>query len=132
MAYRFKESMGGLLKMALLTGVLAGVLSVFLGGFLAGFGNTAVGGMLVSLVLIVVLVLVKKSVKIDETTLYDFVLFLGAIVFFGSLLGMIFPAATTYILAVGDTLKVSALLFTFLYIALAELILAKAGVKELK
>lgn len=112
-------------KWALPVAVVAGVVAMLLGNFLSGFASQPTGQILLSVLLIVALVALKVKVKIDNVSLYDIVILFAAITLVGTIVGLFAAQARPFILAIGDNLTVSGLLFTFLYIGLAELVISK-------
>ena len=76
---------------------------------------------------IVALVGLKKYAKIDDLSFYDIVVLLAAITLVGSILTAFFAFAAPFILTISNTVTVSGLLFTFLYIAIAEAFMQKLG-----
>lgn len=67
------------LKGALLVGFIAGFASFLLSQVLAGIGTSAIGSLVLALLLVVVLLAAKKHVKIDEISVFDLVLFVATI-----------------------------------------------------
>ena len=118
-----------LLKWALGVGFIAGIVALFLGGILSGFAATSQGQLIISFALLVALVFLAKHAKIDNVSVFELVLLFAAITAFGSLIGMFVPQVSSFILTIGDNLTVSGLLFTFFYIAVAEVVLNKLNVK---
>lgn len=125
MAYHFEKDLKSTFVHAVPVAFLAGIAAWFLGGTLQGFASQTVGQIVLSLVVIVALVGLKKFAKIDDLSFYDIVILLAAITLVGTILTAFVPAASPFILTISNTITVSGLLFTFLYIGIAEAIMTE-------
>ena len=116
------------LKRSLMLGLGAGIIAVLIGGMVtgltAGLGawSAAVGGLLA----LVLAIYLGKMSKFDSATLFEFVIALAAIATVVSVLAIFLPAVAGYILTFGG-FTLSSLLWTFIYLMGAEVLLNKFG-----
>lgn len=76
------------------------------------------------LIAVILAVLLAKFGEVDDYNLFEFVILLGVVAFIGTVVTTLVPMAAPFILSVG-AFTVGGLVWTFVYILLAEMILGK-------
>jgi hypothetical protein len=71
---------------------------------------------------VVLALLLAKKGNVDDYNLFDFVILLGVVGFMGGIVTALLPMASPFILSVG-AFTVTGLVWTFVYILLAELVI---------
>jgi len=111
----------GILKQGAILAVLAGIAAVILGFVFQAFPVDPLGSILASLVLLVIALVVFAKAGIDDLKVVPLILLFFAIGIVGSIVSLIVPSASDFILTIDDPLSVSGLLFTTVYVGIAQL-----------
>jgi len=111
----------GILKQGAILAILAGIASIILGIVFQAFPTDPLGSILASLVLLVIALVVFAKAGIDDLKVVPLILLFFAIGIVGSIVSLIFPSASDFILTIDDPLSVSGLLFTTVYVGIAQL-----------
>lgn len=121
-----KKLFGG----ALMVAVIAGIISLLLGMFIPSQGDALVSILVSAAAIVILLVVIAyansvrgMSLLVKKFKVFDLALFLGAIALIGSIVSYVFPPASVFILSIGQNLTISGLLWTFVYIAIAEIVI---------
>ena len=111
----------GLMKQGAILAVLAGIVAVALGFVFGAFPTDPLGVILASLLLLVIALFVFAKAGVDDLKVVPLILLFFAIGIVGSIVALIFPMASDFILTIDDPLSISGLLFTTVYIGIAQL-----------
>ena len=114
-----------LLLVSLIGGVSALALSMILGGVLASTNAMVQIG--ISISLIVAALAMAKTASIDDTTWFQAVIYFAGLTAVGSVVGLLYAPATKFLLSVGN-MTMTGVLWTVLYVEIAQAIKAKAGI----
>ena len=120
----------GLLVEAALIAIIAGVVSFALVGVLGPISANVFGSIVVSIVLLVAVLLMANTAKVDNLNIFNFVVFLFAIAIVGTLVTLAYPPLSQYILSVSGNFTVTGLMWTIFYIMAAEVVLIKSGIAK--
>lgn len=114
-----------LLTTALVVGLLGGGAAFVLSGFLASVTANVWTAIVVDVVILAVALTLAYWAKADNLSVFRLVTFLAAIGIVGTVLSMFVPTVSGYLLT--TTFSVQGLLFSFLYIMIAEVVLVRTG-----
>jgi len=123
-----KKELMGLGVIALLAAIFGGVIAYILGMALSGIAVMTVGPIILALLGIGIALFLASKSKIDNWSFFRLVMLFGMIGVVGSVITMIVPATAFFILSVEQFTWVG-LIWTFVYIMLAELTGSKLGIK---
>ena len=112
----------GLFILGIFVAVFGGIFSYVLGMITPVFAGLPFVTALIGIVL--ALILAGYS-KLEELKLFDFVILLAVAGIVGSLVILILPMASPFILTIGGALTVSGLVWTFVYILFAGMVKGK-------
>jgi hypothetical protein len=113
---------GELLKKAIAVLFIGGFGSYILGLLFGQLATVPLWGSISLLIGVVLALLLAKKGNVDDYNLFDFVILLGVVGFMGGIVTALLPMASPFILSVG-AFTVTGLVWTFVYILLAELVI---------
>ena len=109
------------LLVSLVGGLVAMILNMFFGGLIL---SSAFASLTASVIVLILLTILAKSANIDNLSAFNMIIYLFAISIVGSIIAMFIPSVASVILVV-DSLTLSGIAFTILYIMIAEIGLSK-------
>ncbi len=102
-------------------GLVAMILNMIFGGLIL---SSAFASLTASIVVLILLTILAKSANIDNLSAFNMIIYLFAISIIGTIIATFVPSIASVILVI-DSLTLSGLAFTLLYIMIAEIILSK-------
>jgi hypothetical protein len=119
----------GFLVWAFLLAIVASVVAMVFGMFLPAIATMPYGQIITLVLALILAVALAAKGDIDKLNIFQFVVLLGLIGVFGSILTTIYPPAAGFIVSVGN-FTVTGLLWTFVYLLIGEMGLQAGGIRE--
>lgn len=115
------------LKTGFTVGIAAGIIAVILTAILGALPADALSLIVINTVLLVLLIMIAAQTKLKGLSLYNFVILLASIGIVGSIINLILPGVSGFILTAPD-FTISGLLMSFIYIGLGLFVLKRLGI----
>jgi len=116
------------LRFPALIGVAGGAVAVLLAIVLGMLPSDAISQIVISTAMLVVLVLIAAKTGIDKLSIYDIVKMFAAIGIVGSIVNLVVPGVSQFVLA-SPEFTISGLLMTFIYVGAGMYVLKALKVK---